>query len=348
MLINDISSLDIPRWLDRILSRIIKPGRYTGGELNSILKDWHSVEVRLALAFPDIYDLGMSNLGIAILYDVVNQHPRMLAERVFSPWSDMEAAMREAGAPLFTLESKRPVAEFDVLGISLAYEQLYTNALNLLDLSGIPILASERGERHPLVIAGGHATFNPEPMAQFIDAFVIGEGEEVLVEILELVGRSKRNRVGRDWLLRELASLRGVYVPRWYQVFYDSDGLVFPVQVETEVAPKKVSKRIVNHLPYNRSRAIVPFLATAHDRSVIEIMRGCSRGCRFCQAGYVMRPVREVPMENALDEAFALLGVMREKQVRSMRSKYANSTLKGCVTIVYPQIFEVERPSWFR
>ena len=226
--------------LEEILPRVQKPGRYSGGELNSVEKDWHAVDVRLALAFPDIYELGMSNLGLMILYDLVNQRSDMLAERVFSPWIDMENEMRAWGIPLFSLENKQPVSNFDVLGISLPYEQLYTNALNLLDLSGIPLLSVERQDHHPLVIAGGHAIFNPEPMACFIDAFAIGDGEELLIDILELVIQRKNRNVNRSDLLHQMASIPGVYVPSMYNVAYHTNGLISRVTPFAPNVPNRV------------------------------------------------------------------------------------------------------------
>ncbi len=302
------SPVDIESALEEILPRVSKPGRYTGGELNSIKKDWDSTRVRLALAFPDIYELGMSNLGLGILYDLVNRQPGMLAERVYCPWHDMESALRDRGVPLYTLESKRPVSAFDVLGISLPYEQLYTNTLNLLDLSRIPLLAADRSEQDPLVIAGGHATFNPEPMSSFIDAFAIGDGEELLLEILDVVGRWKHTGASRSHLLHQLAAISGVYVPSFYTVDYELDGTLNRVRPAADLAPANVQKRITAVLPPPPVRPIVPFIKTTHDRAVVEIMRGCTRGCRFCHAGFVTRPVRERPVAEVLEAIDELIG----------------------------------------
>jgi len=284
----------IARALDRVLLDVEKPGRYVGGEYNSVVKDWARTPFRVALAFPDVYELGMSNLGLMILYDVVNRQPDMLAERVFAPWPDLEALMRRDGIPLYGLESKHPVRDFDILGISLPYEQLYTNTLTLLDLAGLPLRADERDARHPLVIAGGHATFNPEPMADFIDAFVIGEGEEAILDVCRVVQRTKG--LSRQAQLRALAQIAGVYVPRLYEVAYHADGTVASVTPNAPEAPAKVLKRVVAVLPPPFTRFLVPNIDTVHNRAPIEIMRGCTRGCRFCHAGMVMRPVRERPV----------------------------------------------------
>ena len=289
----------IERKLERFLLQVEKPGRYVGGEYNSVVKDWDSVDIKVALAFPDIYDLGMSNLGIMNLYNQVNLQANMLAERVFSPWLDMEAIMRQQEIPLYSLESKRPVSEFDLLGISLPYEQLYTNALNLLDLAEIPILSRDRDERFPLVIAGGHACFNPEPMADFIDAFVIGEGEEIIVEIaaklVELRGKP------RTVQLRDIARIQGMYVPRFYDVEYHSDGTLQSITPNEPGIPDRILKRIVLTLPKPFTKFIVPNIDTVHNRAPIEIMRGCTRGCRFCHAGMVTRPVRERPVQEIME-----------------------------------------------
>ncbi len=296
----------IERTLERVLLRVNRPGRYVGGEYNSVVKDWDAAAVRVALAFPDIYDLGMSNLGIMLLYDQINRQPDMLAERVFSPWTDMETVMRAENIPLYTLETKHRVLDFELLGISLPYEQLYTNALNLLDLAGMPVRSAERDETYPLVIAGGHACYNPEPMANFIDAFVIGEGEEVIVEIARLVQRTRGwSRVEQ---LKALAGIQGVYIPRFYDVTYNSDGTVAAVVPNTPHVPERVLKRIVPVLPPPFTKFLVPNIDTVHNRAPIEIMRGCTRGCRFCHAGMVTRPVRERSVQEVVE---AVAEIMR-------------------------------------
>jgi len=281
--------------LDRVLLSVTKPGRYVGGEYNSVVKDWDQIPFHAALAFPDIYDLGMSNLGLMILYDILNKQPDMLAERVYSPWLDMEAVMRREGIPLYSLETKHPIRDFDLLGITLPYEQLYTNAVNLLDLAGMPILSAERDETYPLVIAGGHACYNPEPMTDFIDAFVIGEGEEIIVDIAR--GLMATRGLPRHEQLRQLAKIDGLYIPRFYDVAYHEDGTIRSVTPNVPEAPAKVLKRIVPVLPEPVTKFLVPNVDTVHNRAPIEIMRGCTRGCRFCHAGMVTRPVRERPVD---------------------------------------------------
>jgi radical SAM family uncharacterized protein len=289
--------------LDRVLLSVTKPGRYTGGEYNQIVKDWAMIETKVALAFPDIYDLGMSNLGLAILYDQVNQRPDMLAERVFSPWVDMEAVLRRESLPLYSLESKHALADFDLIGVSLPYEQLYSNLLNLLELAQLPLLTAERDETHPLIIAGGHATYNPEPVADFIDAFLIGEGEEAIVDAARCVQGWKREGRpgGKAELLRRVATLDGFYVPALYEVDYNADGTIAKVRSIQPEARLPVLKRIVPVLPPPVTKFIVPFVDITHNRAPIEIMRGCTRGCRFCHAGMVTRPVRERSVEEVVE-----------------------------------------------
>ncbi len=291
----------IERTLDRILLSVERPARYVGGEYNSIVKDWDATDFHAAFAFPDIYDLGMSNLGWMILYGILNDQPNLFADRVFSPWLDMEAAMRKAGLPLYGLESKRPIREFDLLAISLPYEQLYTNVLNMLDLAGMPVLAVERDTQYPLVLAGGHACFNPEPMADFIDAFAIGEGEEVIMDVTRTLQRMRG--CSREEQLLALAQIEGVYVPRFYDVSYHAEGTVAQVQPLRAGIPAAVCKRIVPVLPKPFTRFLVPHVDTVHNRAPIEIMRGCTRGCRFCHAGMVTRPVRERSVEEVVAAA---------------------------------------------
>lgn len=296
----------ISHLLDHILPKVQKPGRYTGGELNQVVKDWERIDTRVALIFPDIYDLGMSNLGIAILYDILNGRRDVLAERVFSPWSDMEAEMRRSGLPLYSLETRHALSEFDILGFSLPYETLYTNALNILEMGEVPLFSHERRFNHPLVIAGGHAAFNPEPMHAFIDAFVIGEGEEVITEIVDIYQSWKNSGTSRSRLMEALSNIWGVYVPSLYNTQYAPDGTVSKVEKLADSAPLPILKRIVPKLPPPVTRFIVPYIGVVHNRMPVEIMRGCTRGCRFCHAGMITRPVRERPVEeivSAIDEA---------------------------------------------
>jgi radical SAM family uncharacterized protein len=274
-----------------------KPARYTGNEWHAQRKDWAQADVRMVLAYPDVYEVGMSNIGLQILYDVVNSTPNALCERVFAPWPDMEAQMREHGIPLYALESRRALSEFDVIGFSLPYELNLTNVLNMLDLAGLPVRAKDRAPDAPVVIAGGTGAFHPEPMARFIDAFVVGDGEEVLLEVLMAVGDARGEDgdapARREALLRSLARVPGVYVPRFYESAYGKGGEFGGLRPTVAEARLPVVKRIVDPLPPPPTHPIVPYVQPVHDRATIEIMRGCTQGCRFCQAGMIYRPLRE-------------------------------------------------------
>ncbi len=318
----------ISRALDRVLHKVVQPARYTGGELNSVVKDWTNPAIRakVALAFPDIYELGGSNLGLAILYNLINARPDLLAERVYCPWIDFEEIMRREGLPLYGLETRHAVQDFDILAFSLPYEQLYTNVLTMLDLAGLPLRAADRTVDHPLVIAGGSGCYNPEPMSAFFDAMVIGEGEEVIFEVIEAYndfrleiddlrfdgadsasGNRQSSIVNRQSLWQRLARIPGVYVPGLYEPVYAADGTLLETKSVDPVAPKEVMKRVVTVLPEPVTKFIVPFIDVVHNRAAIEIMRGCTRGCRFCQAGMIFRPVRQRPVEEVLAAVDAMI-----------------------------------------
>jgi radical SAM family uncharacterized protein len=291
-----------------LIGRVTKPARYTGGELHSITKPWDAHAVRVVLAYPDLYDLGMANLGLAILYDIVNRREDALCERVFSPWTDLEALLRSNGEPLRALESGRPVRDFDVLGISLQYEVCATNVLNMLDLAGIPIRTADRADGDTIVLGGGSVALSPEPLAPFFDAFALGEGEEVLEEIVELVREWKAGGGGpRRELHRALARVPGVYVPSLYEPRYGPDGALKGTTPIDDAAPERVTRRVMQTLPPPLTRPIVPFMEVVHDRATIEIQRGCTQGCRFCQAGLIYRPTRERSVEEIVRAAGELL-----------------------------------------
>lgn len=280
--------------LEKILPLVQKPARYIGGELNSVIKDKNEVDIRYAFCFPDSYEIGMSHLGIKILYSIANERKDTWCERVFAPWPDMEEKMRENNIPLFALESGDPIKDFDFIGFTLQYELCYTNVINMLDLAGLPVRAKDRKGLSPIVMGGGPCACNPEPIADFFDLFSLGEGEEVNSEIMDLYKEHKKRGSSKEEFLKDAAKIQGVYVPSLYDISYNDDGTVKAVTPK-ETAPEKVTKRIISdldkvHYPEN---FIVPFIDVVHDRVTHEIFRGCIRGCRFCQAGFLYRPIRE-------------------------------------------------------
>lgn len=291
--------------LNQLLKRVEKPGRYIGGEINSVKKDPEKVRGRFAFCFPDLYEIGMSYLGMQILYKALNDRPDIWCERSFAPSGDMEHLMREEGMPLLTLESKTPLSEMDIVGFTLQYEMSFTTVLNMLDLAGIPIRRDERSESFPLIIAGGPCAFNPEPMADFIDIFLIGDGELLLPELTELFIESRDHGLSREEFYHKACRLDGVYIPSLYEVNYHEDGTVKEFCKLYDDAPFPVRRSIIENienLPFP-TEPVIPFIEAVHDRSVVETFRGCTRGCRFCQAGMIYRPVRERSVETILDLA---------------------------------------------
>ena len=295
---------------DEILLQIDKAARYIGGEVNAVMKNKDAVDIRFAMAFPDVYEIGMSNLGMMILYDMFNKRDDVWCERLFSPWTDLDKIMREEHIPLFTLESQDPVKEFDFLGITLGYEMCYTNVLQLLDLSGIPLLAKERTENDPLVIGGGACAYNPEPLAPFFDLFYIGEGEMVYGALFDAYKANQKAGGSRQDFLLKAAQIPGIYVPSLYEVTYKEDGTIKSFQPKYENVPEKVEKQLVIDMDkdYNKLEApVVPHIKATQDRVTLEIQRGCIRGCRFCQAGMIYRPTRERDIETLKESARIML-----------------------------------------
>ena len=294
--------------IEAMLEKVQKAPRYTGGEMNTAIKPWEATRLHFAFCFPDTYEVGMSHLGMKILYGAINAQPDMLCERVFMPWVDMKALMEENEVPLFSMENRRVLSSFDVVGFTLQYEMSYTNVLAMLKLGGIELLREKRAEDAPIVVAGGPCAFNPEPLADFIDAFMVGDGEEQIIELNRVIMEGRAEGASRMTILKRLAAVRGVYVPALYDVTYHDDGTIASMQPNCAEAPEKVLKAIITELDtaYYPKEIPVPYTEIIHDRIMLEIMRGCTRGCRFCQAGMLYRPVRERSLERLVELAEAL------------------------------------------
>lgn len=322
---------------DEILLEIEKPARYIGGEVNSVMKDPEKVATRFAISFPDVYEIGMSHLGIQILYDMFNSWDDVWCERVYSPWVDLDKIMRERHIPLFALESQDPVKDFDFLGITIQYEMCYTNILQILDLSGIPLLSTDRGKDDPIVIGGGPCTYNPEPIADFFDLFYIGEGETIYRQLLDLYQEYKKDGRTRREFLIEAAKIPGIYAPSLYEVSYHEDGTIASFTPSVEGIPEKIVKQIQMDLTdtYYPKKPVVPFMKITQDRVTLEIQRGCIRGCRFCQAGQLYRPVRERNIDMLKEYAVDMLeGTGQEEITLSSLSSSDYSHLEELVTFL--------------
>ena len=322
---------------DEILLKIEKPARYIGNEVNSVMKNKNEVDVRFAMCFPDVYEIGMSHLGIQILYDMFNQREDVWCERVYSPWLDLHKIMKEEQIPLFALESQDPIREFDFLGITIQYEMCYTNILQILDLSRIPIHSRDRGETDPIVIGGGPCTYNPEPLAEFFDIFYIGEGETVYDELLDAYKEYRAAGKSRLEFLERAAQIEGLYVPMFYDAAYHEDGTLASFTPNNEHAPSVIKKQMVldvTEAPYPQA-PVVPFIKATQDRVVLEIQRGCIRGCRFCQAGMLYRPTRERNVERLKQYAKAMLENTGHEEISlSSLSSSDYSELKELVTFL--------------
>ena len=329
-----MSELYLP---DRMLLSVEKPGRYIGGELNSVVKEKGEYDVHMAMCFADVYDIGMSHLGFKLLYHLMNDQDRVWCERVFAPWPDLEDKMRAEGYKLFTLESQQEAAGLDMLAFSLQYEMSYTNVVNMLDLAGIPVHSAERGEADPIVFCGGPSANNTEPMADFFDFFNLGEGEEMMPEIVETYRRCKLSGLSRIDTLKEIAKIGGVYVPSFYDCKFDKNGAFVSLTPKTEfadIAPARIRKRVVSNFErsYLPEKMIVPNIEVVHDRIMLEIFRGCTRGCRFCQAGFIYRPVRERSPERLVEIAKKLLDSTGYEEISMLSLSTSDYTRLGELT----------------
>ncbi len=319
---------------DDILLSIDKPARYIGNEVNMVKKDPKAVEVRFAMCFPDVYEIGMSHLGIQILYDMFNRREDIYCERVYSPWLDLDKIMRERDIPLFALESQQPIKEFDFLGITIQYEMCYTNILQILDLSKIPLLSKDREEDSPIVVGGGPCAYNPEPLAPFFDLFYIGEGETVYFELIDVYKENKKRGGTRRDFLAQAAKIEGIYVPSFYDVSYHEDGTISAFVPNHPNAKQKIIKQLVMDISdtYYPDKPLVPFIKATQDRVVLEIQRGCIRGCRFCQAGSVYKPVRERRLDFLKEKAYKMLKNTGHEEISlSSLSSSDYSELEGLI-----------------
>ena len=337
---------------EKLLLSVQKPGRYSGGEINSVIKDKSKVDVRFAFCFPDTYEIGMSHLGMKILYSQFNERDDIWCERVFAPWLDFEEVLRENNIPLFALESRDPIKDFDFIGFTLQYEMAYTNVLNMIDLAGLPLKSKDRKDLSPLVVAGGPCACNPEPLAEFIDLFFIGEGEEVDLELIDLYKEFKKKGASKEEFLREAAKIEGIYVPSLYKDEYTDEGILKSLTPEEGIAPT-IKKRIIKDMDksYYPEKFVVPFIEIVHDRAVQEVFRGCIRGCRFCQAGFIYRPVREKSVDTVNKQAKCLcestgydeislssLSTSDYREIEALLNKLLEWTEKSHVSLALPSL----------